>query len=248
MTRSRTACRSSRSCRRRSRQTTRRRSPGCPSAECACGACSRDDPQPKLLLTSRIDAPWIRRHVEGVAVVPGPAHLAVVLEDDASPCPSNVIARRKRAGHDAVGVDVVAAHRNRAAGDRRDALHQSNSRTSITSPATAAAATIAGLMSSVRPGRASLPALEVAVRRRRAHLIALELVGIHPQAHRAAGAAPLEAGRAKHLGQPFPLGRSRDADRPGHDERLHVLRHVAALDDARGFAEVGQARSSCTSR
>ena len=28
-----------------------------PQRRIACGACSRDEPQPKLLLTSRIDAP-----------------------------------------------------------------------------------------------------------------------------------------------------------------------------------------------
>src|SRR5688572_26082333 len=42
---------------------------------------------------------------------------------------------------------------------------------------------------------ASLAALEVAVRRRGAALAGLEDVGVHAQAHRAAGAAPVEARR-----------------------------------------------------
>ena len=85
-----------------------------------------------------------------MAVVPRPAHLAIVLEEmrlHPLECDRAQKARRD----DAVGIDVVAAHRNRPAGDLRDALHQASSLTSITSPATAAAATIAGLMSSVRP-------------------------------------------------------------------------------------------------
>src|SRR5689334_4844032 len=61
------------------------------------------------------------------------------------------IARR----HDAVGVDVVAAKRNSASCDRKNLAHagtpSSTSRTSATSPAIAAAATIAGDMRSVRP-------------------------------------------------------------------------------------------------
>src|SRR5262245_55549212 len=59
-------------------------------------------------------------------------------------------------GHDAVGVEVVAAKRKRAPPDGRDGGHYAWTssiivRTSTTSPTTAAAATMAGLMSSVRP-------------------------------------------------------------------------------------------------
>src|SRR6185369_6200383 len=61
------------------------------------------------------------------------------------------VARR----HDAVGVDVVAAEGNATSRNRENPAHagtaSSISRTSATSPAIAAAATIAGLMSSVRP-------------------------------------------------------------------------------------------------
>src|SRR5712691_9075971 len=64
-------------------------------------------------------------------------------------------------GHDAIGVDVVAAQRQRAPFDDLNLLgahHRTPagtsstiSRTSVTTPVIAAAATIAGLMSSVRP-------------------------------------------------------------------------------------------------
>ena len=58
-------------------------------------------------------------------------------------------------GNDAVGVDVVAGQRDPAAHDpaARGLLgaHRSTSRTSVTAPAIAAAATMAGLMRSVRP-------------------------------------------------------------------------------------------------
>src|SRR5687767_2349336 len=59
--------------------------------------------------------------------------------------------------HDAVGIDVLAAQRDGAPFNLRDALHHqctsssTTSRTSTTSPAMAAAATMAGLISSVRP-------------------------------------------------------------------------------------------------
>ena len=60
-------------------------------------------------------------------------------------------------GDDAIGVDVVSAQWQRPAGDAHDAGHaptssrDSTCRTSTTSPAIAAAATIAGDISSVRP-------------------------------------------------------------------------------------------------
>src|SRR4029453_3176746 len=77
--------------------------------------------------------------------------LPVVLEDVLlEPVEGNGAQEARR--HDAVSVDVWAAKRHPAARRECDLLHQfTSSRTSVTSPATAAAATIAGLMSSVRP-------------------------------------------------------------------------------------------------
>src|SRR4029077_11066765 len=59
---------------------------------------------------------------------------------------------QKPSRDDAIGVDVVAGQRHGAPLDVGDCRHQlTSSRTSVTSPATAAAATIAGLINSVRP-------------------------------------------------------------------------------------------------
>ena len=69
-------------------------------------------------------------------------------------------------------------------------------RTSTTSPATAAAATIAGLISSVRPVGLPWRPLKLRFDDDAQTCAALEPVGVHRQAHRAAGAAPLEAGVA----------------------------------------------------
>ncbi len=79
------------------------------------------------------------------------ALLAVVFEDvRLEPLEADALQESRR--HDPVGVDVVAAQREGAAADRRDRSHQStSSRTSVTAPSTAAAATIAGLISNVRP-------------------------------------------------------------------------------------------------
>src|SRR5207249_8290457 len=64
----------------------------------------------------------------------------------------------KASRDDAVGVDVVAGDGDAAAGDlpalvvsRRNGAHRSISLTSVTSPVMAAAATMAGLINSVRP-------------------------------------------------------------------------------------------------
>ena len=54
--------------------------------------------------------------------------------------------------HDPVGVDVLTRQGKTPADDYPpDRTHRSNSRTSVTSPVTAAAATMAGLINSVRP-------------------------------------------------------------------------------------------------
>ena len=91
-------------------------------------------------------------------------------------------------------------------------------------------------------GRAALPALEIAVRRGRADLAALEASGFI----------------ARHIEQPAPR-HSKPASRntrrglrarppartpcdPGTTSALHVRRDVMAADDARGLAQIGQAR------
>src|SRR5215211_3162261 len=83
----------------------------------------------------------------------------------------------------------------------------------------------------VRAAAAALAALEVAVRRRGAALARREDVGVHPEAHRAAGAAPVEAGGAEDLVQALPLGLDGDLLGAGHDHRVDAARDPAALDD-----------------
>src|SRR5712691_7230850 len=58
----------------------------------------------------------------------------------------------------------------------------------------------------VRAAARALPAFEIAVRCRSATLLRAELVGIHREAHGAAGLAPFEAGLDKDFVQPFRLG------------------------------------------
>ena len=61
-------------------------------------------------------------------------------------------------------------------------------------------------------------------------LARLELVGIHRQAHAAAGLAPLEAGGREDLVEPFGLGLPLDQAAAGHDHRLHAVGDAVAAD------------------
>ena len=77
--------------------------------------------------------------------------LAVVLEGVLAE-PVERDAAQEARGDDAVGVDIVAAQDAGGAGHALDLrLHQTSSRTSTTAPRSAAAATMAGDISSVRP-------------------------------------------------------------------------------------------------
>src|SRR6185436_15977388 len=90
--------------------------------------------------------------------------------------------------------------------------------------------------------RAPLPAFEVPVRGRRANLSAFEPILVHREAHRAAGAAPVEASLDEHAIQPLTLRREADRLRSRHGERLDVRRYVASLDHPRCLAEIREAR------
>src|SRR5215218_2427486 len=89
---------------------------------------------------------------------------------------------------------------------------------------------------------AALAALEVAVGGRCAALAGREDVGVHAQAHRAARAAPVEAGGAEDLVEPLPLGLDRDLLGARHDHRVDAARDLAALDDLGGRAQVADPR------
>ena len=96
------------------------------------------------------------------------------------------------------------------------ARHRHAARTSTTSPAIAAAATIAGLISSVRPVGLPCRPLKLRFDDDAQIFAAVESIGVHRQAHRAAGAAPVEAGVAKRSRRaPRARRRARTACDPG---------------------------------
>src|SRR5689334_21240400 len=66
------------------------------------------------------------------------------------------------------------------------------------------------------PLRAALPANKVSIRRRRRDLASRELVGIHRQAHRAPGFAPLKSGFSENFVQAFLLSELLDFGRARH--------------------------------
>src|SRR5213594_1163423 len=90
----------------------------------------------------------------------------------------------------------------------------------------------------MRASTAALPALEIAVGRRGAALAGAQHVGIHAEAHRAAGVAPLEPGVPEHAVEPFALRLGFDALRSRYDHRADARRNVAAAHDAGRRAQI----------
>src|SRR4051794_6441854 len=88
------------------------------------------------------------------------------------------------------------------------------------------------------PPALALPSLEVPIGRGRAALLWRELVGVHAEAHRAAGAAPLTTGLLEDHIEALVLGLQPDAHRPGNDEGPGAVRHLASLDDLRRCSHV----------
>jgi hypothetical protein len=205
-----------RSCRRRSRRTTRRPPREFPTAGAPAARARARSRSRSCRFTSSTALPSYRGSSKGDAAQIRPAH-APSSSNRWRSSPSKrhrpQVARRD----DPVGVDVVAAQRQRAvpaiAGDVAGA-HRGSSRDQSRArppprrrwrprppwPAHEQRA----------PGGAALAALEVPVRRGGAHLPPLELVGVHAEAHRAARARHSNPA-AEHLVQPLGLGR------PPHD-------------------------------
>src|SRR4051794_12085237 len=77
----------------------------------------------------------------------------------------------------------------------------------------------------------ALPPLEIAVRSRGAALARPELVGVHGEAHRAAGLAPIEARGLEDPVEALRLGLDLHEARAGHDHRVHGRADALALDD-----------------
>src|SRR5262249_40264500 len=109
---------------------------------------------PEVRIDDQHGGSGVSRVVEGVPSI----SFAIILEQVVFQ-PFKGDSSKKTRRHDAIRVDVVSAQRNRSSAYVDDLLpgaaHAGTSssivRTSATSPATAAAATIAGLMSNVRP-------------------------------------------------------------------------------------------------
>ena len=150
---------------------------------------------------------------------------------------------------DPVGVDVVAAsgqRRARRCGVIVGAAHRrsprAEPRTSATSPAIAAAATIAGLIRSVRPVGLPCRPLKLRFDDEAQTCAALEPVRVHREAHRAARAAPLEARVAEDLVEPLLLGGRAHGLRAGHDERLDARRDPCAPSRSRAASRRSERR------
>src|SRR6266508_1618917 len=94
----------------------------------------------------------------------------------------------------------------------------------------------------VRTATGALTSFEVAVRRRRAALARTQHVRVHPEAHRAAGVAPLEASFAEDAVEALALRLLLHARRSRNDESADPGADPASRDDARRGAEVLDAR------
>src|SRR6266404_3882919 len=95
----------------------------------------------------------------------------------------------------------------------------------------------------VRAAVFALAALEVAVAGAGAAFVGRQDVGVHADAHAAAGVAPLETGGAENLVEAFFFGLRLDAARAGNNQcLLDVFRDVLAFDKMRGGAKIIKAR------
>src|SRR6478735_5902154 len=213
-----------------------------PQRRMAWGACSRDDPQPKLALTSSTVLPayagldtgwawgrpasaWIRSSSNRCCSSPSNEidlrNLAGMIRSVSMLSPRSGIAVPRIStifsmdtGGDLPDVDDLAGHRG--SGDHRRAHEQGPS------------------------GRTPLPALEVTIRRGGADLAAFKAIRVHRQAHRTAGAAPVEAGLDEHAVQPFLFSGQPHRLGSRHRQRPPVRRDVAAPHQPGGFAQVRQ--------
>ena len=119
-------------------------------------------------------------------------------------------------------------------------LRLNTSRASATRPVTAAAATMSGLMRRVRPVGLPWRPLKLRLEELAQSWSPTSLSGIHRQAHRAAGLAPLEAGVAEDPVDAERRAEDADALRTGHGDRLHARRDAAALEELRHLLKIAQ--------
>ena len=94
----------------------------------------------------------------------------------------------------------------------------------------------------VGPAAATLTSLEVPVGGGRAAFAGGELVGVHREAHRASGLAPLESGSDEHLVEPLRFRLVLHTARPGHNERTDTWRDLVTREHSRCGSKVLDAR------
>ena len=198
-----------------------------PKSSSAQGACSREEPQPKLRPG---DEDRVRLQLDLAVADP------VVEEELAEAGPLDPL--EELLGDDLVGVDVGAVeHRDLALDDVQWPHAQLQSLMSTKCPSIGRRG---GHLRADQVGAPTLAlaALEVAVRGRGAALALGERVGVHPQAHRAARLAPFEAGAAEDIVQALGFGRGFDLLGAGDDHRADAVGDLAAVDDRGGLAQV----------
>jgi len=90
----------------------------------------------------------------------------------------------------------------------------------------------------------SLAALEVTIGARRAAFSWLKYVRVHPEAHRAAGLAPLEASFGEDPIEALLFRLELHLRRTGDDEREDPVRYPPAFGNGGGSSEIFDARVS----
>ena len=216
-----------------------------PKPVSAQGACSREEPQPKLSPASRMRAPAAPGWLSTKSGLGLPSGLVAPVGEEALAQAVLVGGLEEARRDDLVGVDVGDRQHDDAGGQGGEAGHgvlspqRVSVRGSVTRPVTAAAAAVSGRGQEGAPALA-LPPLEVAVGGRDGVLARLELVAVHGDAHRAARVAPLGARLGEDLVEPLGLGLG--LDRPGAgDDQGADPGHLAPLHDGGGVAQVGDA-------
>ncbi len=87
-----------------------------------------------------------------------------------------------------------------------------------------------------------LPAFEVAVRRRSHTLLGGGDIGVHAEAHRAAGAPPVKPGTPEDLIEAFTLGLRFDLLRARHDHRIDAVGDLVAVEHLGRGAQIPNPR------
>ena len=206
-----------------------------PKSSKAHGACSREEPQPKLRPATRT---WQPAAAGWFSTKSGRGSTVRSYRQSANSETAEAFARRGRQearGDDLVGVDVGRRQDDRARADDCDRVHETWFRRcgvvvrrlsqEFARIGDAAAHGRGGRRGRAREQRAradALAAFEIAVARADAVLAVVDEVAVHAEAHRAAGFAPFGAGIDEHLREARALGFALDLLRARHDERPHA--------------------------